>query len=67
MFRNNMPYNNLQEINQPMQMPNIPLAHAYVPFQNLNCVYPPMEGLLKGTIFPELATPYENAPDDAKK
>lgn len=34
------------------------LAHAYVPFQYLVCVYPPMQGLKQGTIFPELDTPY---------
>jgi hypothetical protein len=34
------------------------LAHAYVPFQCLNCLYPPDIGLKQGTIFPELDRPY---------
>lgn len=34
------------------------LAHAYVPFQCLDCLYPPMLGLKQGTIFPELDRPY---------
>ncbi len=34
------------------------LAHAYVPFQCLCCLYPPMLGLKQGTIFPELDRPY---------
>ena len=34
------------------------LAHAYVPFQWLNCLYPPEKGLKHGTIFPELDRPY---------
>jgi hypothetical protein len=34
------------------------LAHAYVPFQCLCCLYPPEKGLQQGTIFPELDRPY---------
>ncbi len=34
------------------------LAHAYVPFQCLCCLYPPLLGLKQGTIFPELDRPY---------
>ena len=34
------------------------LAHAYVPFQCLNCLYPPEKGLEQGTVFPELDRPY---------
>jgi hypothetical protein len=34
------------------------LAHAYVPFQCLMCLYPPETGLERGTIFPELDRPY---------
>lgn len=34
------------------------LAHAYVPFQCLVCLYPPDIGLKQGTIFPELDRPY---------
>ena len=39
-----------------MNMPE--LAHSYVPYQNLVCIYPPMKGLKQGTIFPELDRPY---------
>jgi hypothetical protein len=39
------------------------LAHAYVPFQYLKCIYPPMEGLKRGTIFPELDRPYGEDPE----
>ncbi len=35
------------------------LAQAYVPFQHLTCIYTPVEGLDKGTIFPELYSPYD--------
>ncbi|HEY8392654.1 MAG TPA: spore coat associated protein CotJA [Capillibacterium sp.] len=34
------------------------LARAYVPFQIFSQRLSPMEGLLKGTIFPELYFPY---------
>ncbi|NLW60266.1 MAG: spore coat associated protein CotJA [Firmicutes bacterium] len=34
------------------------LARAYVPFQIFSKRLDPMEGLLKGTIFPELYFPY---------
>jgi hypothetical protein len=45
-------------------MPTAPmLAHAYVPFQNLVCIYPPMKGLAAGTIFPELDRPYGVDPE----
>ncbi len=66
MCKNNMPFNNMPEVNQPMQMQNMRRAQAQVRCQNLNCVYPPMEGLYQGTIFPELAMPYENAPEHFK-
>lgn len=38
---------------------NMELAQAYVPFQKLGHIYSPEEGLIKGTIFPELYRPYE--------
>jgi len=47
----------------PQCPPNVMLAHAYVPVQCLNCVYPPMEGLCRGTIFPELDRPYGADPE----
>ena len=46
---------------QCMIMPK--LAHAYVPFQCLTCIYPPMKGLESGTIFPELDSPYGADPE----
>lgn len=39
------------------------LAHAYVPFQYLFCLYPPEKGLEQGTIFPELDRPYGADPE----
>ena len=39
------------------------LAHAYVPFQYMSCVYPPMKGLHQGTVFPELDRPYGVDPE----
>ncbi len=44
-------------------MTTFKLAHAYVPFQHLNCIYPPMLGLESGTIFPELNSPYGTDPE----
>ncbi|MDD3839716.1 MAG: spore coat associated protein CotJA [Clostridia bacterium] len=35
------------------------LATAYIPFQYMCKLYSPMEGLMKGTIFPELYKPYK--------
>ena len=39
------------------------LAHAYVPFQCMTCIYPPLKGLDHGTIFPELDSPYGTDPE----
>jgi len=39
------------------------LAHAYVPFQILCCVYQPEIGHRQGTIFPELDRPYGTDPE----
>nr|WP_242853096.1 spore coat associated protein CotJA [Pseudobacteroides cellulosolvens] len=44
-----------------MEMPK--LAHAYVPFQYLSCLYTPEVGLKRGTIFPELDRPYGVDPE----
>ena len=35
-----------------------PLAMAYVPFQQLNEIYPENEALRSGTLFPELCFPF---------
>lgn len=45
-------------------MPVMPkLANAYVPYQYMNCIYPSMQGLDRGTIFPELDRPYGADPE----
>lgn len=68
----NMQYNNTNimpyYITGNMQYCNtgncpLKLAAAYVPFQYLYCIYPPMTGLKKGTIFPELDRPYGVDPE----
>lgn len=38
---------------------NVSLAKAYVPFQKFCTVFSPLEGLKKGTIFPELFGSYD--------
>ncbi len=43
---------------QETQIENVELARAYVPFQKICSVYTGEEGLIKGTIFPELYQPY---------
>ena len=35
------------------------LAEAYVRDQPLDCIYPPEEGLKRGTVFPNLSKPYK--------
>lgn len=36
----------------------MPLAMAYVPWQEWKCPYEPQKGLQRGTIFPELDKPF---------
>ncbi len=56
--------NALYEMNiSPSCYPNFQLAKAYIPFQHLNCVYHPVTGLYKGTMFPELYRPYGLDPE----
>jgi hypothetical protein len=61
--------NNLSNEVNPMETSNNPciympkLAHAYVPFQCMTDIYPPMVGLKQGTIFPELDSPYGSDPE----
>ena len=38
---------------------NIMYGHAYVKNQNMNTIFSPEEGLRRGTLFPELVSPYE--------
>ena len=46
-------------------MPKDPqLATAYVPYQVMCKIFEPMKGLMKGTIFPELFSPYEKKKHD---
>lgn len=37
---------------------NTPVAMAYVPFQQFGQLYPPENGLERGTMFPELDKPF---------
>jgi hypothetical protein len=43
----------------PPPVPEMRLARAYVPYQTYGRTFDPAEGLLKGTIFPELFMPYD--------
>jgi hypothetical protein len=48
-------------IPQETVITDVKLARAYVPYQKLCTTFPPVEGLDKGTIFPELYSPYKGA------
>lgn len=48
-----------QCIPQELVIRNVRLAAAYIPFQKMCSIFSPIEGLKKGTIFPELYSPYE--------
>lgn len=37
---------------------NVRLAAAYIPYQKLCTIFSPLEALSKGTVFPELYSPY---------
>lgn len=52
-----------QQFYNPAPITNARLAHAYVPFQYLDCLYTPKMGLKAGTIFPELDRPYGTDPE----
>lgn len=43
---------------QAQALQHLKLARAYVPFQVFTTRFDPMEGLRRGTIFPELFMPY---------
>ncbi|MFL0251133.1 spore coat associated protein CotJA [Clostridium neuense] len=47
-------------IPQETVIANVRLASAYVPFQKMCSTLPPVEALKKGTIFPELYSPYSS-------
>ena len=44
--------------NMKDELRGMPLAMAYVPWQEFECTYEPMQGLRAGTIFPELDKPF---------
>jgi hypothetical protein len=45
-------------IPQETEIRNVKLANAYVPWQKFCGTYSPIESLRKGTVFPELHSPY---------
>ncbi len=47
-----------QSIGIPVMPDDPQLAQAYVPYQVYNGIFSPLEGLNKGTVFPELYRPY---------
>jgi hypothetical protein len=46
-------------IPQETVIEGVRLAAAYVPFQKFCTHFSPLEGLMKGTAFPELVSPYD--------
>lgn len=55
----NQPQNNCPNCDMPDFMPKNPtLAKAYVPYQELDETFCPMESLNHGTAYPELVRPY---------
>lgn len=46
-------------IPQETEIRNVRLAAAYVPYQKLCTLFSPVESLKRGTVFPELYSPYE--------
>ncbi|WP_051542047.1 spore coat associated protein CotJA [Clostridium lundense] len=46
-------------IPQETVITNVRLAAAYVPYQKLCTLFSPLEALRRGTVFPELYSPYE--------
>ena len=51
-------YRNMLPNKQFPYVDTFKLGKAYVPYQTMVCVMEPEEGLKKGTIFPELYSPY---------
>ncbi|MGI6603837.1 MAG: spore coat associated protein CotJA [bacterium] len=49
----------VQEAKAQEAMQHLQLARAYVPFQIYTTRFDPVEGLRRGTIFPELYMPYK--------
>ncbi len=50
-------------IPQEMEITNVRLAAAYVPYQFLCQLYSPIDALRRGTAFPELFSPYDAGRD----
>lgn len=46
-------------IPQETMIKDVRLAAAYVPYQFMCTIFSPIEALQKGTVFPELYSPYE--------
>lgn len=46
-------------IPQETVIEGVRLAAAYVPYQKFCTRFSPLEGLMRGTVFPELVSPYE--------
>ncbi|HEY8889366.1 MAG TPA: spore coat associated protein CotJA [Clostridium sp.] len=46
-------------IPQETVIKNVRLAAAYVPYQNLCTIFSPIEAIKRGTVFPELFSPYD--------
>ena len=46
-------------IPQETYIRDVRLAAAYVPYQKFCTMFSPLEALAKGTVFPELYSPYE--------
>ena len=42
------------------QCPELPIAYAYVPPQQLDNCYAPEDAIIRGTLFPELDLPFKN-------
>ncbi|MDP4179531.1 MAG: spore coat associated protein CotJA [Bacillota bacterium] len=59
MYNNYFTANSICPIPAEMQK----LAQAFVPFQCMYCIYSPLVGLQRGTIFPELDRPYGVDPE----
>lgn len=53
--------NKIREDNCEKCLNSLPLARAYIPFQRYNTTYPVIDGLKRGTVFPELDMPYKKA------
>lgn len=47
-------------IPQETTIKDVKLARAYVPFQKMCSIFSPIEALKRGTIFPELYSPYDS-------